>query len=164
LPGSKSQGGMRPSALETVTDHGLTYASLPRRNCRYLSGASCRHVGSDAPMVLEESSGGGDGRWSFHADHGPPAGTLRPPPSESRPTHRGPDSRHGPRSSSLDAACLAGREGVGGEFAVVSRKDARTNGLNSAHGFETGSSGTRGHDRLQSGDTPPLRTYRPHAP
>jgi hypothetical protein len=48
----------------------------------------------------------------FHADHGPLAAALRPPASESRPTHRRRDRRHGPRSPSLDGAWVA-RTGKG---------------------------------------------------
>ena len=45
----------------------------------------------------------------YHADYGPPAAALRPPASDSRSTHRGPDRRHRPRSSSLDGAWVAER-------------------------------------------------------
>ena len=43
----------------------------------------------------------------FHAHHGPPAAALRPPASESRPTHGGCDHRHGPRNPSLDGPWVA---------------------------------------------------------
>src|SRR6266849_10717910 len=45
----------------------------------------------------------------FHADHDPHAAALRSPASESRPTHRGRDRRHGPRSPSLDGSWVAPR-------------------------------------------------------
>src|SRR2546427_3997667 len=54
------------------------------------------------PGGVERREGTADDH--FHADHGPPAAALRPPASESRPTHRERDRRHGPRSPSLDGA------------------------------------------------------------
>ncbi len=42
------------------------------------------------------------------ADQGPPSAALRPPPSASRPLHRGRDRRHGPRRPSLHGAWLVG--------------------------------------------------------
>ena len=43
----------------------------------------------------------------FHAEHGSLAAALRPPASESRPTHRRRDRRYRPRSPSLDGAGVA---------------------------------------------------------
>src|SRR6516165_4866280 len=68
----------------------------------------------DAPHRLprvERREGRADDH--FHADHGPLAAALRPPAPESRPTHRGRDRRHGPRSPSLDGAWLAYRDADG---------------------------------------------------
>ena len=65
------------------------------------------------PRGVERHEGTADDH--VHADHGPPAAPLRPPPSESRPTHRERDHRHGSRSPSLDGPWVArqGTEGRG---------------------------------------------------
>src|SRR5438128_2163018 len=60
------------------------------------------------PRGVERREGTADDH--FHAEHGPSAAALRPPASESRPTHRGRDRRHGPRSPSLDGAGVAWRD------------------------------------------------------
>jgi hypothetical protein len=76
--------------------------------------------GSDAPIVLEELSGvmktADD---CVHADHGRPAAALRPPPSESRPTHRRRDRRHETRSP-----CSTTRGWLGAAPTVVVCLDA----------------------------------------
>src|SRR5713101_5449902 len=59
------------------------------------------------PRGVERREGTADDH--FDADHGPPAAALRPPASESRPTHRVRDCRHGSRSPSLDGAWVAWR-------------------------------------------------------
>ena len=97
------------SSLLTFRRAALCLAELPHGHSA-LCRASCRHAGSDAPhrpRGVERREETADDR--FHADHGPPAAALRPPPSASRPTHRGRDRRHGPRSPSLNGAWLAGR-------------------------------------------------------
>src|SRR5437667_116525 len=81
-----------------------------------LSRATCRHGAADAPhrpRGVEQHEGTADDH--VYADHGPPAAPLRPPPSESRPTHRERGHRYGSRSPSLDGPWVArqGTEGRG---------------------------------------------------
>ena len=57
------------------------------------------------PRGVERRVGTADDH--FHADYGPPAAALRPPASESRPTHRGRDYRHESRGPSLDGPWVA---------------------------------------------------------
>ena len=64
------------------------------------------------PRGLEQREGTVDDH--AHADHGSLAAALRPPASESRPTHRRRDRRHGPRSPPLDGACVAPRDADSG--------------------------------------------------
>ena len=102
-----------PSSFSWSEDHpppGHWHSSelSPRTFCTFPRELSSRRLGrSHRPRGVERREETADDR--FHADHGPPAATLRPPPSASRPTHRGRDRRHGPRSPSLDGAWLAGR-------------------------------------------------------
>ena len=90
---------------------GAWFASLPG------SGAvrtdilhfPARVVVTPLPIILEESERSEETADDhFHADYGPPAAALRPPASESRPTNRGRDHRHGSRGPSLDGARVAG--------------------------------------------------------
>jgi Transposase len=84
---------------------------FPRTFCTLPRELSSRRLGRflivHRPQGVEPREETADDR--LHADYGPPATALRPPPSRSRPTHQGRDRRHGPRSPSLDGAWLAGR-------------------------------------------------------
>jgi len=74
-----------------------------------LCGASCRHLGSDDLVILEELSAVRKRPIVPMPTTAPPAAALRPPPSVSRSMHRGRHRRHGPRNPSLNDAWLAGR-------------------------------------------------------
>jgi len=91
-----------------------------QRSCLYahsaFSCASCRHVRVLSPALhrprgVERHERTVDDH--FHADHGSLAAALRPPASESRPTHRGRDCGDASGSPSLDGAWVARQDANG---------------------------------------------------
>jgi len=95
-------GAAQPARPELLAEYAelssRTFCSFPRE----LSSG-----GESSASSLRSWSGVTD--HHFHAEHGPHATPIRSPASESRPTHRGRDRRHQPRSPPLDGAGMARR-------------------------------------------------------
>jgi hypothetical protein len=93
------------SGPETPSGATFTTFCTFRRELSSLRWTISRLRTANLPRGVERRDGTADDHP--HDDHWARSAALRPPASESRPTHRGHDHRNGPRSPSLDGAGVA---------------------------------------------------------